>query len=227
VNSPQEATGQSAAKMKEADKSEGFLRKNAVALCSLFVAGCSAFVAALSLFYTIEAQRRDAKYREATIWPKLIIEVYPTDFGIGIRNQGLGPAVIKRIAVRVSGECYDSSNSNKDSFYKVTTGFMESTEAFFEQALFPVLSPLSSQLFTFKNFPVVGEIIPGQSTFMIRHLTEPSQQLLEKVKPAALVAASTIFRDSAYKMPLTIEYCSITGLTCDITSIVNDDCDLN
>lgn len=84
-----------------------FLSKNAIALASLCVAVVSLVVAYNSLHYAVGAQKLDAEYKELTIRPNLQLEANTLTYSIDLINNGLGPAVIKRLIIADGERCLD------------------------------------------------------------------------------------------------------------------------
>src|SRR5262245_13007768 len=72
-----------------------------------FVSCCGFFVACLSLYYTIDAQKTDRQYREASIFPALEFTMEGADFDYRLTNVGLGPAILKRVRVRKGDQGVD------------------------------------------------------------------------------------------------------------------------
>jgi hypothetical protein len=142
-----------------------------------------------------------------------------------VRNEGgisLGGCQPNRVQA-------NSSDPNEENFNKGEAQFTDSIFNIYTDTLMPILRTLaqSGSLMTFKNFVYVGSIIRNGELFSIRHLEEPTINLLQKADPAVLSDISNQFRDRAYAIPLAMQYCSITDRTCDVVSTRDTTCKID
>jgi len=194
---------------------------------ALFISFLSLGVAALSLYFSISTQRIDRLYKEISIVPRLGIKVDTDDFSISLANVGLGPAIITRVRFGIAGKCYDSIDTKNHE-----DRLREFTESVLTYGVYKDVIPHRTR----DNKPLVLPITQhrfGEGTTIRQGDTYPyitvdpvaikDIRALERVE---VIAIKQRFSDAVAQIPLSIVYCSVTELFCDVTGTNNDMCDL-
>jgi hypothetical protein len=200
-----------------------FLGRNMALVISILSLG----VAALSLYFSISTQQLDRVYKEISILPRLAIKLDVDNFSISLDNSGLGPAVIHRVRFAVAGKCYDSDDSKS---YREK--FREFTEGVFTYGIYKDTIPHRTK----DNKPLVlpvtahpfGEgttVRPGES-FPYVTVDPRAVKDIFAFERVEVIAIKQQFADAVIKVPLSILYCSLTELFCDVAGTENDMCDL-
>jgi hypothetical protein len=79
---------------------------------TLFIALLSLLVSVCSVWFTVTAQKTDQTYREVLIQPRLGRFISPEDVRIELKNVGLGPASITRVAFQSDTYHFDSDTDD-------------------------------------------------------------------------------------------------------------------
>jgi hypothetical protein len=189
------------------------------------IALSSVFIALLSLYFTIQAQERNALYKELSIKPIIIAAANVSDFSFGYRNSGYGYGVASRVAFAFDGKCYSSDKNSEDDFYTAYSKFMDATTKNLYDALLRIkLKP------DVKGFHVLQQqldpgfpIRPGE-VFTAFFLEDPSRDALLKSDDASLNQARAEFRRIASHIPLNVTFCSATGMSCEAVGTEDEIC---
>jgi hypothetical protein len=192
---------------------------------STVVALSSMFIALTSLVFTINAQRTDLLYKELAIKPILIVAANVSDFSFGYRNSGYGYGIASRVAFASEGKCYSSDKSSTKDFYAAYAKFIEANAKTLYDALLRVkLKP------EVKGFHVTQQeldpgmpIRPGES-FAVFYLEDPSRDALLRADDTSLNQVRAEFRRIASHIPLTVTFCSATGMSCEAVGTEDETC---
>jgi|tagenome__1003787_1003787.scaffolds.fasta_scaffold20269884_2 hypothetical protein len=189
------------------------------------IALSSLFVALLSLYFTIEAQNRDALYKELSIKPIVIVAANVSDFSFGYRNSGYGYGVARRVAFAFDGKCYSSDNNPINEFQAAYSKFMDATaNKLYESILRVKLKPdVKGFHVTQQSLDAGFPIRPGE-VFLTFFLEDSSRDALLKADGASLNQARAEFRRVASHIPLNVTFCSATGLSCDVIATEDETC---
>jgi hypothetical protein len=193
---------------------------------SLFVAISSATIALMSLWLTIDSTRRDRRYREVSIQPSLVSIVEPTELSARVENYGFGPAKIKRIIADLSDGCYDSdSYSDMEELNRRINRAIQlhlGTDIFFE-AYWRLGRSSGRTPYTKSQYFIPGEVIKAGGAKLIFEFYDADEirRLREdilKLGAEHWEKVSNEFKRRASTMPISTQYCSLTGETCAYTS---------
>jgi hypothetical protein len=200
-----------------------FVARNMPLLISIL----SLAVAAFSLYFSISTQQVDRIYKEISILPQLGIKLDVENFSLSLDNSGLGPAVIHGVRFGIAGRCYDS-NDTKSYQQK----FREFTEAVFTYGIYkdtiphrtkddkPLVLPVTAHPFGEGTTVRPGEAFP--------YITVDPRAVKDifAFERVEVIAIKQQLADAVIKVPLSILYCSLTELFCDVAGTENDMCDL-
>jgi hypothetical protein len=184
---------------------------------SIWISVSSLFVACLSLWFSIDAQRSDREYKEISIRPSLILDAAEENYSVKVKNNGLGPAVIKRIGYKFTGDCVEFDEANADGWVTPTrqpfgTYFLEGLIKAMREFGFEYPEPFKYQV----HLPSPGLLISTGSEYAIFTL-EPSEgeKLRNRLRDRGLVTQiQEKFFSLAREIPLFMDYCSATGKFC-------------
>jgi len=184
---------------------------------AVVISCCSLLVAMASFVLTWIIQNRDAYYKELSITPHLAFSI-GGDFTYKVRNTGLGPAVIKDWVIKFDDQCYKLLQPPSDEtaallnkrlldhmFTKVFKGV-------------PLARPVTERIIIdFAIYQPGIYIEKGQEISIISMPDEfrtVLQETLSKLPMAQANELLTKFNHAVWSLPLTINYCSISGYTC-------------
>ena len=200
-----------------------FLSENVSAViagASLCVAGASLCVAGASLYYTLEAQKSDLRYKEFSIKPFLILRYDSLDFSLKIANVGIGPAVVRGVAVSDRARCIDSKNLPIEKWTAATRAILpEIFNSVFGEFWSTLASTVGSEFRPFLSSKILspGQYIQNGTEYVFAKAgdsdTKRFYELAEiplEVRQKAIMS----FVENAERIPIKITYCSVSGESC-------------
>ena len=192
---------------------------------AIFTAISSILIAAASLYYTIDAQRTDREYKEVAIQPRLWLGGEPENFGLTLKNTGLGPAIVGTIVIRVGGQCKSSDDYAPDEWINIFSSFVtELVDPLYTKTL-PKLPAPKGQAAKFNvqsNILTVGDSLRPGDKYPIIYLDRDTMDGLSQVDSTERVQAEHKFAAAAYDVPMRILLCSATGRTCRVIGKTKD-----
>ena len=104
---------------------------------SLAVSLLSLIVAAVALYFSVQSQKSDLTYKEASIKPRLMWYTLGDDYSLNVESVGLGPAAIKGFGMRVDGKCIDTSQLAENNWETDTRKMRNALIEIFYSAIGP------------------------------------------------------------------------------------------
>ncbi len=208
--------------MNTARRFFAFIGRNAttvIALCSMVIAGCS-----LGLTYI--SQERDLTYREASIQPILGFFADVDTFSFVLQNEGMGPAVINRITFGLDGKCYDSDDKDQTAFAAAVLKFQSKVGEDIYKKTLPETTIKNRRL----NISITGNpfrppwVVRVGKDFVFFKLQPDTLGELQKLPADVLTDAKNKFASAVSMVPLSILFCSATGVYCESGQTDNDEC---
>jgi hypothetical protein len=184
---------------------------------SVIISFSSMAIALISLVYTLRQQRLDNAYKELSIRPVLRAHHNSGDLSYVLSNQGVGPAVILRSVFIFDNKCYELGRLTPPQL-------MELTHHLGNFFIFSHIKKLDIRVPTQADAQAfVGSLYPG--TVVGKGESVPlfntSPAMVEALKQAMGIAGAEVaneamvsFSQAAIKLPLVVEYCSLSGLFC-------------
>ena len=187
-----------------------WLWKNVAIVTSL----SSIVIAACSLVFTINAQRQDIEYKEASILPRLAFGPVGSSLAIILTNSGPGSAVIRRVVFQSDGRCL-TSDGDEAQWQRNFTEFVNNTVVGIYAGALANLKFEKSTMLNIEVSPPQPESIvrSGEELVMFR----PNDNMLKKLSVVdgdALALAKSNFALMGYTIPIAFKYCSITETKC-------------
>jgi hypothetical protein len=185
----------------------------------------SLLIAACSLYLTIHSQYEDRAYKEMMIRPSLQLSVIPKDLSVGVRNEGLGPAVIVDLAYKDGDECLsvadiDNHKVNSENMYRIG---LDIQDRLFTQ-IFTFAVPTKSPGIKIARLNESGTLLSpgailatGEQLWLFRvpnDTLSEFRQDLDKLQPSTVAGFMAKFFDAAMALPISIRYCSMSGNYC-------------
>lgn len=197
----------------------GFMTRNA----AVIVSTCSLCVAVMSLIFTIDAQQRDASYKEISIVPLLQFESHSSDYSFNIVNQGVGVAEISKLEFELNGKCYSSDQVDMESFEKARSELVDTVAFGIYLNALSLEDKEESPVRLSTSVVSSGTLIrPGQKISLFWFEEGPLKDAL--ARGAGSTKARNAFMSEIMKLPIRYEYCSITGLYCSYARTENIPC---
>ena len=190
---------------------------------SVIISFSSMVIALTGLVYTLQQQRLDNAYKELSIRPVLRTLHNSGDLSYVLSNQGVGPAVILRSVFMFDNKCYEIGRLT-------SAQMMELTHHLGNYLIFPHIQKLDLRVPTAaERRAFIGSLNPG--TVVGKGEGIPlftiSPAMVEALKQAMGAASADVaneahlsFSLAATKLPLTVEYCSLSGLFCQRSTVV-------
>lgn len=184
------------------------------AICTLAIAIMGATVGFLSFWYTVDQQRVDNVYKELAVRPKLLIIHRFTEYQTTIANYGLGPAEIKRVALRFQDFCIDSAEMDPIQWAAAASV----TERKYVNFIFePLLENLRRRNPTSYGDGVLlspGHVLQaGAGAKLVGwHVLNDSESKLGTNEDSEV--ATSIYATQISALQIQLEYCSLTGRFC-------------
>jgi hypothetical protein len=190
---------------------------------STIIAVASVCIASLSLYFTIDAQRAERAHKELLLRPSLGVNVDATVYSVVLVNNGLGPAYIKNVAYHLNNEClpftdgahaFAANNYSRANQHIVAVFGKLVDDAFFPKAEFKNTPSASVSL------PVPSHILGvGQDIIIYRMGSEFAKELVPRlwaVGSNVLTTFNDRFLATAITLPMSVEYCSMSGQYCEV-----------
>jgi hypothetical protein len=196
-----------------------FLKNNALALSSLVVAASSLSIAALSLHFTIASQTTDREYKEMMIRPSVDIGADTDTFSVWIRNNGLGPAVIKRVVLQFDKNCIDSDSFAKNAFTDYQNKFKLAVGGYMFRGMAMNMDESPHRLPDYTIFILPADLIlrsnETQPLFKFDPIAVATyRKTLDKLGGKYPQQFMDNFAEKAFRFPIHIDYCSLSGKYC-------------
>lgn len=191
----------------------GAIRESA----SVIIAISSMFIAALSLYFSVNAQRVDAEYKEISIQPRPSLLPLFEDMSLSVRNLGLGPAVVKQINFERNGRCLSSYGMNPEEWQTMYSEFLQEIAS---EVYVKSLPPMPWRKGGKKKFDFEMDILQMNDTVRAnedRYLFRLDSGTFKEFREAETteqVVAKHKFAANAYAVPIIIVICSATNRTC-------------
>jgi hypothetical protein len=188
----------------------------------------STLIGLMALGLTIYNAHLDRSYRELTIKPSLYLDVNSHDFQVGILNNGLGPAEIKRIASRFGDTCkifdiasIDTVNIDKAA-HELGDWFADPLDRLVQSIWEPTTRKIEVTLLTPEQI-----IAPQEKVILFRLQQRQLEAAIKKQESLDVSEANGIvsrFFERAREMPYYVEYCSLTGSFCRGAEKIHKEC---
>jgi hypothetical protein len=192
---------------------------------SIVVSLSSFIVALVSLLYSIEAQRIDREYKEASIAPVLSFETNSKVWSIKLTNRGLGPAVVTSVLIKpfgdsMSAECIDSSKwieSDWERYYR--DNVMLPVNQMVREMALDLRTSVKGEFHVSNSADTIGnEIIPAGSSLSVVSLSDGWSRLVSAAwlqdKEEIIQRTQGSFHALQEKIFLTVNYCTLTRRFC-------------
>lgn len=195
---------------------------------SSIIALSSMLIALVSLVVAIQSQGRDREYKELAIRPHVAVGAHVSDFSFGYTNAGYGHAFIDRISFGYDGKCYSSDRLSEDAFDEAYSKFIEqaANDLYISGAPSDMDRKIKSFNVTLDPLLVGGTIRAGEKYSMFYFEPDTLKALLA-VNSEILTRYRNAFAKAASKLPLSVRYCSATGLYCEDVTTQNPVCPLS
>jgi hypothetical protein len=174
-------------------------------------------VSGAAYWNTIVTQYEDREFRELSIRPSLARIPEATNFSVKVKNNGQGPAVIKRMAGFAAGQCVELDSLNKS----------EATLKFQSEHLIPFIvdrlwfaMTVAGIKFDYMQarfqMPAPGTHIQKDDEFILFAFDDEDTTMLKKLvrEHRAFTKVTNEFLWISRAIPLAMEYCSVTGKYC-------------
>lgn len=175
------------------------------------------FIAGLSLYYAVDAQKRDLEYKEISIQPRTSLLPLFEGLSLTLRNLGLGPAVIKQIDFEQNGKCVSSYDKELGEWQKIYGDFLKAVAAEVYTKSLPPMPWIKGGKPQF-DYEVdtlqFNDTIRASEDRWLFHLAPGTLKEFLAANSAEQVATSDRFARLAYAVPIIITACSATGRTC-------------
>jgi hypothetical protein len=188
-----------------------------------------ALMALLLTFYTADLDRR---YRELSIKPALYEEIDSGQFRVAVVNNGIGPAVITRVATKFGRECnfstFDPRGSGDEQYvdtllHAISDYFGDPLDQLVQRSVWePTDRKIYSWIITPKEM-----ISPGGSINLFQLQPEQLDLALKKLETLKTNDANDItarFIKRAHTIPYYVEYCSLSGDYCVGAETIHQAC---
>lgn len=189
---------------------------------SIAISACALTVSAGALLVSYLINSRDASYKELMIKPALSFRTHDYDTILSLENQGIGPALIKNIVLSNQAECY-VSHSSKDwraeqkKFYSDFEN--EFSESYFAENRSLAAKGSSYKIIPFRDLISPGEVIPVGKKLDLTRIEVELKGDIPKIftisEDERLSIKRRVFAEGLKKRSISVEYCSMSGLTCD------------
>lgn len=187
------------------------------------IALCSMFIAALSLGVALITQHNDVVYREAGIRPLVALLSSEINFSVRIINKGLGPAVIRDVKFAIGKKCYSGNEMSDPEWVERVTEFHNEAA---DQLYGETFKAMNFKLDRGRGFgielgmPNPSEMIrPGEEIVLLKldeaHLAEFKKKM-DQLDHEAVIKARRAFGLNGRNLPISISYCSATGVFCEV-----------
>ena len=194
-------------------RAAAFLARNV----SIVISTLSFGVAALSLYFSISTQQLDRVYKEVSILPRLGIKLDVENFSISLDNSGLGPAVIHRVRFAIAGKCYDSDNSRA-----ISRSFVNLRKVSLPTAFTKIRSRIATRITSHWSCRLLHtpsvKALPAGDSFPYVTVDPRAVRDIFAFERVEVIAIKQQFADAVIKVPLSILYCSLTELFCDLAA---------
>jgi len=188
---------------------------------AIIVSISSVAISLASLWYAVSAQNYDREYRELLIRPRLDFDLSVNNIEIGIKNRGLGPAIINRYIFDSSVYTVDLIPGQED-FYKYEEGVRVGLGLFQDTAPQQAIEAFYVRTFT--------EVLDKGERFALTEFdwtkydeTERAvdPEIRDKVK-ASIANVQEKFRRPISELGVNFRvcHCSLKGKYCDVADLI-------